>query len=294
MIEPMKNSPKRLLVFGANGMLGNAVLRWFSQDDDYVVTGSVRSAASARQLVELAPRARIVSGIDGAELGAMRKLFADVRPDVVINCAGVVKQLAGADAPAVAIPINALLPHRLARLAQCHGARLVHISTDCVFSGARGNYREDDVPDAEDLYGRSKLMGEVEGPNAVTLRTSVIGHELQTSHALLGWFLAQSGTVAGFSNSIFSALPTVELARVIQQYVLPNPTLQGTYHVAGPVISKHDLLQVVARVYGRDNTIVAEPLPVLDRSLDASRFKTATGYRSPDWGDMLATMRAFG
>ncbi len=290
----MTNPTKKLLVFGANGMLGNAVLRWFSQDDAYEVTGSVRSAASIPQLAELAPSARLVSEIDGVDLGAMRKLFADVRPDVVINCAGVVKQLAGADAPAVAIPINALLPHRLARLARLHGTRLIHISTDCVFSGVRGNYSEDDEPDAADLYGRSKLMGEVDGEHAVTLRTSMIGHELQTSHALLGWFLAQQGTVSGFSNAIFSALPTVELARVIQQFVLPNPELRGTYHVAGPVISKHDLLQVVARVYGRDNTIVAEPLPAFDRSLDASRFNRATGYRPPGWSEMLTTMRAFG
>lgn len=290
----MNRLPKRLLVFGANGMLGHTVLRWFSQHSDYAVIGSVRAAVAAAPLVRLAPRARIVAGADGADLSSMRRLFAEVQPEVVINCAGVVKQLAGADAPAVAIPINALLPHRLARLSRQHGARLIHISTDCVFSGTRGGYTEEDDPDAEDLYGRSKLMGELVGENAITLRTSMIGHELQTSHGLLGWFLAQPGAVAGFSNAIFSALPTLELARVIQQYVLPNPALHGIYHVAGPAISKHDLLQLVARVYGRSNTIIAEPLPVLDRSLNAGRFNAATGYRSPGWSDMLSAMRAFG
>ncbi len=289
----MTQSPKRLLVLGANGMLGNAVLRWFANDPAYAVVGSVRRAEIIPSLTERAPAASFVGGIDACELPSLRRLFADERPEVVINCIGVVKQLAGAEAPAVAIPINALLPHRLARLSQACGARLVHISTDCVFSGIRGGYAEQDLPDAADLYGRSKLMGEVDHENAVTLRTSIIGHELDTSHALLGWFLAQGGAVAGFSNAIFSALPTVELARVIQQFVLPNDALRGTYHVAGPAISKHDLLHVVARAYGRSNLIVAEPLPVLDRSLNGARFEAATGYKSPVWDEMVAHMHAF-
>ncbi|MGQ3050316.1 MAG: dTDP-4-dehydrorhamnose reductase family protein [Roseateles sp.] len=290
----MTHSPKRLLVLGANGMLGNAVLRWFSQDPSYAVIGAVRRVETVEGLRARAPSASFIPCADAGDLTAMRRLLADVRPDAIINCIGIVKQLAGADAPALTIPINALLPHRLTRLAQNHGARLIHISTDCVFSGAAGNYAESDTPDAADLYGRSKLMGEVDYDNAVTLRTSIIGHELHTSHALLGWFLAQSGPVSGFSNAIFSALPTVELARVIQEFVLPNPGLRGIYHVAGPAISKYDLLQMVARVYERRNVINAEPIPVLDRSLNAGRFKTATGYCSPDWDEMVTRMHGFG
>ncbi|MBL8278855.1 MAG: SDR family oxidoreductase [Pelomonas sp.] len=290
----MTDSRKRLLVLGANGMLGNAVLRWFANDPAYEVIGSVRRADTVSTLQERAPAAQLVTGGDACDLPALRRLFDHVQPDVVINCIGVVKQLAGAEAPAVAIPINALLPHRLAKLSQVRGARLIHISTDCVFSGARGGYSEEDLPDADDLYGRSKLMGEVDYENAVTLRTSIIGHELGTSHALLGWFLAQGGTVSGFTNAIFSALSTVELARVIQQFVLPSRDLHGTYHVAGPAISKHDLLHVVARAYGRNTPIVAEPLPVLDRSLNGSRFKAATGYAAPAWDELVAQMHAFG
>lgn len=293
-IEAMTNSPKRLLILGANGMLGHAVLRWFSKDPAYAVTGSVRRAESIVDLRGLAPEATLVVADDARDLVVLRRLFSEVRPEVVINCIGMVKQLAGADAPAVTIPINALLPHRLARLAQAHGARLVHISTDCVFSGLRGAYVEDDIPDAEDLYGRSKLMGEVDCENAVTLRTSIIGHELSTSHALLGWFLAQSGPVAGFSNAIFSALPTVELARVIQEHVLPNEALRGNYHVAGPAISKHDLLHIVAHAYGTTTAIIPHPQPVLDRSLNADRFAAATGYRAPDWRELVARMHEFG
>lgn len=240
------------------------------------------------------PGVPLLSGHDLRSPGQVRALLQEARPDLVVNCVGVVKQLAGAEDPEIAIPVNALLPHRLARACASIGARLIHISTDCVFTGALGGYTEDDLPDAEDLYGRSKLMGEVDYPNAITLRTSIIGHEINTGHALLGWFLAQSGAVPGFSRALFSALPTVELARVIEERVIPHGELRGTYHVAGPTISKFELLKLVARAYGRDNPIQAESLPVVDRSLRAERFRAATGYEPPDWSELVRRMHAFG
>src|SRR5262249_44810978 len=153
----------------------------------------------------------------------LARVFDATQPEVVINCVGVVKQLAGAGDPAIAIPINALLPHRLARLCGKIGARLIHVGTDCGFSGARAHSSETDTPDALDLYGRSKLMGEVDYPHAITLRTSIIGHELGSGHGLVGWFLTHQEPVRGFARAVFSALPTHELARVMQQYVIPNP-----------------------------------------------------------------------
>lgn len=285
---------RKLLVLGANGMLGHVVLRWFATSPDYEVVGTVRTAEAVGELRQRAPDVKVVTGLDAACLDSLRKLFEQVRPDAVINCIGVVKQLTGADHPATAIPINALLPHRLARLCQRHGARLVHISTDCVFSGRRGGYCEDDIADAEDLYGRSKLMGEVSAPHAVTLRTSIIGHEMSSAHALLGWFLSQRGVVPGYSNAIFSALPTVELARVIEQHVLTNASLQGIYHVVGPTISKYELLKLVAQIYRSDSELKAVPTLVVDRSLDGRRFQSVTGYRPPDWPTLVETMRAFG
>lgn len=287
-------SKRKVLVLGANGMLGHAVLRWFAALASYEAVGAVRTAHAAAELRSRLPGVALFEGLDAARLDQLRQIFERIRPDVVINCIGVVKQLTGADDPATAVPINALLPHRLARLCYLHAARLVHISTDCVFSGRRGYYSEDDVADAEDLYGRSKLMGEVDAPHAVTLRTSIIGHEMNSAHALLGWFLSQRGVVPGYSNAVFSALPTVELARVIEQHVLPDESLHGIYHVAGPTINKYELLKLVARIYRSDSEVSAVPTLVVDRSLDGGRFKAVTGYQSPEWPDLVEQMRAFG
>ena len=284
----------RLLVLGANGMLGNTVLRWFDQSAHYEVFGSVRTLSGVSGLQAQLNRAQFVSGHELQDTSGLKILLEQVRPDVVINCVGVVKQLAGADDPRAAIPINALLPHRLARTCANFNARLIHIGTDCVFSGNRGNYTETDIPDANDLYSRSKLMGEVDYENAITLRTSIIGHELNAAHGLLGWFLAQSGPVSGFSKAIFSALPTVEFARVIQEFVIPNPKLRGTYHVAGPSISKYELLKLVAQAYGRNTPIMPETNLVIDRSLNADAFRVATGYIAPQWEELVRRMHEFG
>lgn len=285
---------RRLLVLGASGMLGSAVLRWFEQDPGYEVFGSVRSLASVLGLRAKVPLAQFVPGVDVENLDSLTRLFARVQPDTVVNCIGVVKQLAVADDPLAAIPINALLPHRLARLAQVANARLIHISTDCVFSGSRGRYVESDVPDACDLYGRSKLMGEVDYDNAITLRTSIIGHELASAHGLMGWFLSQPGPVRGFAKAIFSGLPTVELARVIQQQVIPHPELHGTYHVSAEPIDKYSLLKLVAAAYGRSNEINADDNLVIDRSLNSARFRAATGYVPPSWVELVQRMLDFG
>lgn len=283
---------KRLLVLGASGMLGSTVLRWFAQSD-YKVFGSVRSLNSVRGLQERAPTVQFVPGVDIESLDNLTRLFADVKPDVVINCVGIVKQLAEADDPLVAIPINALLPHRLARLAQVANARLVHISTDCVYSGKKGGYLESDMPDAYDLYGRSKLLGEVDYPHAITLRTSIIGHELAGARSLIDWFLSQNNEVKGYKRAVFSGFPTVEIARIIQDFVLPNPQLHGLYHLSADPINKFDLLSLVAKVYGKSINILPEEGFVIDRSLNSDRFRSATGFKPESWEDLIKRMRAF-
>lgn len=283
---------KTVLVLGASGMLGNAVLRLFSESEGFETFGSVRSTAVLSRLAEPL-RARVICGIDVENADSLMSLFARVRPDVVINCIGLVKQLAEADDPLQAIPINALLPHRVARLCEVAGARFVHISTDCVFSGAKGNYREDDPCDAQDLYGRSKHLGEVGGANAVTLRTSIIGHELVGAHGLVGWFLSEQGPVRGFTRAIFSGLPTVELARVIRDHVIPHAEMHGLYHVAAAPIDKYELLHLVAKAYGRNNEITPDDRLKIDRSLDATRFRQLTGYVAPPWPKLVQNMHEF-
>ena len=289
----MNKSYKKLVILGANGMLGNALLRFFANKMNYEVHGTVRSGNSIQKLQSLAPRARLVTGVDVESLDSLTCMFAMVQPDIVINCIGVVKQLVDANDPMIALPINALLPHRLARLAQVAGARLVHVSTDCVFSGSKGYYSETDHPDAYDLYGRSKLLGEVDYPNAITLRTSIIGHELASNRSLIDWFLSQKGEVQGYTNAIFSGLPTVEFARVIHDYVIPNPDLHGLYHVSAAPISKFELLSLVAKEYGIDILIHPENDYVIDRSLNSNRFRKATGFVPQSWEELIHRMYEF-
>lgn len=283
----------RALVLGASGMLGNAVYRTFAESEELQVVGTARSRSAASHLPS-ASNARLAFGVDVGDLDALTKLLAEIRPDVVVNCIGLVKQLSDAKDPLHAIPINSLLPHRLAGLCNLAGARLIHVSTDCVFSGSRGNYVETDPADADDLYGRSKLLGEVSYPHAITLRTSIIGHELDGAHSLIGWFLSQHGTVKGFAKAIFSGLPTVELARIMRDVVIPRPDLHGLYHVAAEPISKFDLLELVADCYGKPIDIVRDESLVIDRSLSAARFNCEAGYSPPAWPELVRRMRDFG
>lgn len=282
----------QILVLGCTGMLGNAVMRFLSSSDGLKVWGTARSLPDNGAALSYADR--VISGIDVENVDSLIRVMAQVQPTVVINCIGLVKQLAAADDPLQAIPVNSMLPHRLAWLTHTIGARLVHISTDCVFSGQRGMYRESDPADAQDLYGRSKHLGEVDYPNAVTLRTSIIGHELKGAHGLVGWFLAQPGRVHGYTQAVFSGLPTVELARVIRDHVFPRPEMRGVYHVSSAPISKHDLLQLIATEYRRENEIVEDDRVVIDRSLDSSRFRQKTGYSPPAWRELVNAMRVFG
>lgn len=283
----------RPLVLGASGMLGHAMLRLFAASDDHQAWGSVRSTA-AQHLLPLPLRDRVIVGVDVEDTDSLARLFDRVQPDAVINCIGLVKQLAEAHDHLSAIAINSLLPHRLARLCKVAGVRLVHVSTDCVFSGTKGMYREDDSSDAQDLYGRSKYLGEVDYSHAITLRTSIIGHELATAHGLIGWFLAQPGPVKGFTRAVFSGLPTVELARVVCDHVLPRPELRGLHHVSAAAISKYELLRLVAQTYGRNTVITPDDRLVIDRSLDSTRFRELTGYKPPSWPELVRAMHQFG
>lgn len=282
----------RVLVLGATGMLGNAMVRLLGNSEGLHVIAASRSANAARLFPEELA-AEFIGGIDAESPDSLAELFARAHPDVVVNCVGLVKQVADAKNVMAAVPINTLLPHRLARLAEASSARLIHVSTDCVFSGSKGHYLETDRADATDVYGLSKFLGEVEGPHAITLRTSIIGHELRGRLSLLEWFLAQDGPVKGYTRAVFSGFPTVELARIVRDHVLPRPELNGLYHVSAEPIAKHDLLKLIAAEYGRSTEIVPDHALVIDRSLNSDRFRAATGYRPPSWPELVASMHAF-
>ena len=282
----------RVLVVGSNGMIGSTVLRVLSESKDLDVFGSVRDESVRRFFTEDVGK-RVIAGIDVEQADALVRVVDLVKPTVIINCAGLTRHKPEAENPLVAVPINTVMPHRLAGICKLVGARLIHVSTDCVFSGEQGNYKETDFADARDVYGKSKAMGEVTYPYAVTLRTSTIGHEFQTRYGLLEWFLSQEGCCKGFDRAIFSGLPTVVFAQVIRDVVLPHPELSGLYHVAATPINKFDLLELIAKIYRKQIEIKRESKLVIDRSLNAERFQTATGYVAPEWDSMIQTMHEY-
>ena len=281
----------KVLVLGATGMLGSAMMRSMSESNRLTTFGSIRSEESKPRFVPAIAERLIVSP-DLLDPHALSDLLSAVRPDVVINCVSPNRDSLRSGDPLRIIPVCALFPHQLAGQCLEIGARLVHISTDGVFSGAKGAYTEDDAPDATDVYGVSKRLGEPHASHVFVLRTSMIGHELSTTEGLLEWVLSQRHTCKCFERAVFSGLPTIVLAEIVRDYVLPRPELAGVYHVAAQPISKCELLRLVARAYGKQIEIVPDDGPAMDRSLDAGRFRAATGYVAPDWPMLVQTMHS--
>jgi dTDP-4-dehydrorhamnose reductase len=283
--------PRSILVVGATGMLGHALVRELSEDPQLDVHATARSLAGREQLYPSGLRARITPAVDATRFGPLRSLLDDLRPDVVVNCVGVIKQRPDVQDAVQTVTLNALFPHLLAETCARLGSRLVHVSTDCVFSGRHGGYRETDLPDPPDLYGRSKLLGEVPAP-ALTLRTSIIGHELTTNRSLLDWFLSQRGQVRGWTRAVYSGVTTVEFARLLRTVILPRTDLTGLYHVAATPITKYDLLRLVADVYGWQGEILPDDGFACDRSMCADALAEVTGYRPPAWPELIRAMHA--
>jgi dTDP-4-dehydrorhamnose reductase len=274
----------RVLILGGGGMLGHRV--WLHLRDRFDTFATVRR----RPALPAFEGNRIIEGIEAADFARIDDVIRRIGPDVVVNCIGVVKQLAAAHDPIASITLNALLPHVVARRA----ARLIQISTDCVFSGRRGAYAESDDPDPVDLYGRSKLLGEVDVPH-LTLRTSIVGRELSGAHGLLEWFLAnRGGRVRGFTRAVFSGLTTLELARVIGDVIERQSPVEGLYHVAAEPISKYDLLMLFNGAFGAGVEVDPDDSLVIDRSLDGGRFRQATGWTAPAWPAMVEAIAADG
>lgn len=280
-----------VLILGVTGMLGHAVWHKFQNDKSFNTFGTLRNPKGLAHF-PFAMHKNILSNVDVLDQDQLINVFKQTKPQVVINCIGLIKQLETANDPLIALPINSLFPHRLAKLCALTNSRLIHISTDCVFSGKKGSYLESDCSDAEDLYGKSKFIGELtEESHAVTLRTSIIGHELNTKQGLVEWFLSQNTEVKGYANAIFSGLPTVELARVIKDFVIPNKDITGLYQVAAQAISKFDLLHLIAEQYGKMIIIKRDDALKIDRSLNGTRFNQQVHYKAPAWPVLIEQMQ---
>jgi dTDP-4-dehydrorhamnose reductase len=280
----------RVLILGGDGMLGHQLLKAWR--DRHEVRVTLHRNFADYETLGLFDRNNAYDGIDVRSGESLVGVFADFRPDVLVNAVGIVKQHSDAKSAIPSLEINALLPHRLARLCRATGSRLIHISTDCVFSGRTGDYTEESPSDAEDLYGRTKFLGELHEAGTLTLRTSIIGPELSRKTGLLEWFLAQRESIRGFTNAIFSGLTTQELSRVIQLMLESFPSAHGLYHVSTEPISKYDLLTMIKGRLGLGIEIIADESFRCDRSLNSRRFRTEFGYTPPSWPALVAELAA--
>jgi dTDP-4-dehydrorhamnose reductase len=279
----------KLLIFGGDGMLGHQLLRQLSARHD--VRATLHQPLAAYAAHRWFTPENVIDRVDAGDAGRLNEVIGIVAPDAVINCIGIVKQRPDAKSPIPSLEINALLPHRLLESCSRVGARLIHFSTDCVFSGRTGGYRETDTPDPPDLYGRTKLLGEVEGAPGLTLRTSIIGLELARRTGLIEWFLAQQGAIKGYRGAIYTGLTTLEMARLVGRLLEQHPALHGVWHVASAPITKYDLLVELSAKLGRtDVSIAPDDEFSCDRSMNADRFQAATGYTAPSWDQMLTEL----
>jgi len=279
----------RILILGGDGMLGHQLLKSLQPRHEVKVT--LRQDMAVYDSFGLFSRDNAFTAIDIRSLARLVEVMADFRPDAVINAVGIVKQRADAKESIPSLEINALLPHRLAILCKGIGARLIHLSTDCVFSGKKGKYLEIDPSDAEDLYGKTKFLGEVHESNSLTLRTSIIGRELSRHTSLLDWFLAQSGTVKGYTNAIYTGFTTLEMSRIIEMMLLEHPDAAGVYQVSSDPINKYELLLLIREKLGLNIEIIPDDVFCCDRSLDSSRFRSDFNYIPPTWPAMIEELR---
>jgi dTDP-4-dehydrorhamnose reductase len=279
----------RILILGGSGMLGHQL--WKQLHSEHEVWVTLRRPVADYARYGLFDANRSISGFDAANQDHLVRAFQTARPEAVVNCIGIIKQLKAAQDPIPSLNINALFPHRIAQLASLSGARVVQISTDCVFNGLKGNYSQTDPSDAEDLYGRSKFLGELDYPNALTIRSSIIGHELESQVGLIEWFLNQSGRVIkGFKRAIYSGFSTIEMSRIIERVLVQFPGLHGVWQVSSSPISKFDLLLLAKKHYQMSCEIIEDESFVCDRSLNSAPFRASTGYAPPSWEEMISEL----
>lgn len=279
----------RVLILGGDGMLGHQLFTHLQRRHE--VRCTLRQDMSAYDQFEMFDLSNTYAGIDVRSLERLVEVLADFRPEAVVNCIGIVKQRTTAKESIPSLEINSLLPHRLAVLCKGIGARLVHLSTDCIFSGTKGNYHEDDPSDAVDLYGKSKFLGEVHDDNCLTLRTSIIGRELTRKKSLLEWFLAQSGPVKGFINAIYTGFTTLEMSRIIETMLLDYPDASGVYQVSSDPINKYELLLLFRDQFDHLLEVTPDELFHCERSLDSTRFRQEFHYCPPTWASMIEELK---
>jgi dTDP-4-dehydrorhamnose reductase len=284
----------KIVVLGGAGMLGHKMFQVLGARFGCVHC-TTRETTNTKPFdrIELLQSDRVITGVDVTRLEELQALLRDLQPHFIVNCVGIIKQRAAAASPIPSILINSLLPHRLAEVAAEWGGRVIHFSTDCVFTGKKGSYTEQDASDAEDLYGKTKFLGETAEPNALTLRTSIIGRELTEHRSLLDWFLSQNNRkVRGFRKAIYSGVTTNHMAETVADLIGKNPSLSGVYQVVSEPISKFDLLHLIRDAYRLNIEIEPDDNELCDRSMLGAKFRAATGLSCPDWPELVRRLAA--
>lgn len=279
----------RVLILGGNGMLGHKLVQVLGREFETYTT--IRREFSAVERFGIFDKGRTLTRVDVTSERQLIDTIEQVQPDVLINSVGIIKQIDST--PETMVQINTLLPRKLAELSAKYGFRLISMGTDCVFSGSTGNYRETDTPDADDDYGRTKFRGEVIHDRCLTIRSSIIGRELETRHSLIEWFLSKRGqTIGGYTGAIYSGFPTVIFAEILVSLIKDLRELNGLFHVSSEPINKFDLLTLTNEAYETNITVEPDDSLVIDRSLDSTRFRNATGFQPPSWAEMIERMAA--
>jgi len=280
-------APKTILVLGASGMLGHMLVRVLAPH--HKVFGTTSSPFdSTSPLARILERDYWLDLVDVRNWESVESAINTSTPAVVINCVGVIKQKMDASTTMDAIFTNSLVPHKLAHICDSSGIRLFHFSTDCVFEGTPGLKYVSDIPNATDLYGTTKRLGEIAYGQSLTLRTGFVGRQLSGSEGLFEWVRSQKGrAVTGFKNAIYSGLTTMALSGVVRQIIENHPTLVGLHQVASAPINKFDLITQLNNRLNLGLTITADSNFMCDRSLDSTSFISMTGVHIPSWDDML-------
>lgn len=285
---------ERVLVLGAAGMLGHKLVQRLSRT--FTTFGSIRQAtppdgAAARAAYE---KAQLIFNIDASVPEHLDRALDAAQPTVVVNAIGIVKQTEAAKDPIAQISINALLPHQIAQACRSRGRRIrfIHFSTDCVFSGQRGPYSEKETPDPQDLYGRSKLLGEVGGPKCLTIRSSLVGRELRGRSSLIEWVMSQrGGRIKGYTGALYTGFTTAAMSDIVARLISDFPDLDGVWHVASEPIDKYRLIQIVNDEFRLGIDIQRDESFLCDRRLDGRRFAEKTQYLAPPWEKMIEDLR---
>ena len=277
----------KVCVLGSGGLLGHMLIRVLSDSHD--VYGTTRETASnSSPLARFLSPDKWIGGVDAENLRSIKNVFEQNQFDVVINCIGLIKQRGDEVDDRLMMSVNGEFPHQLAEFANQNGARVIQISTDCVFSGSKGNYVETDTPDPVDVYGRSKLLGELNDSTNLTIRTSHIGRELSVKKSLVEWLLSQrNGQVSGFSGAIYSGLTTTELAKIIGNLLLSASRLTGMFHVSSEAISKLEIINQLNELLELKIKVVEDKAVQINRSLNSSLFQSVANTIAPMWNQML-------